>query len=127
MMCYSVQPRNKIFVKGYSFLSFAKNMGKTICKDIGKKLSGKYSQKFLDYNKQSTTDPLKTVAKRAIEKTAEEIGYLIGKKITKLHKPQKLYSKMKQLQVYRIQAYNSIMCRYFCIKFIDFMLKIKVC
>ena len=102
-------------------------MGKTICKDTGKKLSGKYSQQFLDYNKQSTTDPLETVAKRAIEKKAEEIGYLIGKKITKLHKPQKLYSKMKQLQVYRIQAYNSIMCRYFCIKFIDFMLKIKVC
>ena len=27
--------------------------------------------------------------------------------------------------VYRIQAYNSIMCRYFCIGFIDFMLKGK--
>ena len=27
--------------------------------------------------------------------------------------------------IYRIQAYNSIMCRYFCIGFIDFMLKAK--
>ena len=27
--------------------------------------------------------------------------------------------------VYRIQAYNSIMCGYFCIAFIDFMLKGK--
>ena len=27
--------------------------------------------------------------------------------------------------VYRIQAYNVIMCRYFCIGFIDFMLKDK--
>ena len=90
-------------------------------------MSGKYSQKFLDYTKQSTTDPLKTVAKRAIEKKPEEIGYSIGKKIAKLHKSQKLYSKMKQLQVYRIQAYNSIMCGYFFIKFIDFILKIKVC
>ena len=25
--------------------------------------------------------------------------------------------------IYRIQAYNSIMCGYFCIGFIDFMLK----
>ena len=29
-MCYSVQPRDRIFVKGYGFLSFAKNMGKNI-------------------------------------------------------------------------------------------------
>ena len=27
--------------------------------------------------------------------------------------------------IYRIQAYNSIMCGYFCIRFIDFMLKGK--
>ena len=27
--------------------------------------------------------------------------------------------------IYRIQAYDSIMCRYFCIGFIDFMLKGK--
>ena len=31
---YSVQPRDRIFVKGYGFLSFAKIMGK----NIGKKL-----------------------------------------------------------------------------------------
>ena len=28
-------------------------------------------------------------------------------------------------KTYRIQPYNSIMCGYFCIKFIDFMLKGK--
>ena len=27
--------------------------------------------------------------------------------------------------IYRIQTYNSIMCGYFCIRFIDFMLKCK--
>ena len=27
--------------------------------------------------------------------------------------------------IYRIQAYDSIMCEYFCIRFIDFMLKGK--
>ena len=29
------------------------------------------------------------------------------------------------INIYRIQAYDSIMCRYFCIGFIDFMLKGK--
>ena len=36
MMPYSVQPRNKIFVKGYGFLSFSKTMGKSIGKNTGK-------------------------------------------------------------------------------------------
>ena len=30
MMRYSVQPRDRIFEKGYGFLYFAKNMGKKI-------------------------------------------------------------------------------------------------
>ena len=43
MMQYSVQLRDRIFVKGYRFLSCAKNMGKNISKNICKNLSGKYS------------------------------------------------------------------------------------
>ena len=43
MTRYSVQPRDQIFVKGYGFLSFAKNMGKNIGKNISKNLSGKFS------------------------------------------------------------------------------------
>ena len=34
----SVQPRDRIFVKGYGFLSFAKNMGKSVGKNISKSL-----------------------------------------------------------------------------------------
>ena len=45
MIRYSLQPRDQIFVKGYGFFSFAKNMGKKIIKI----LSGKYSQKLLDH------------------------------------------------------------------------------
>ena len=37
MTCYSVQPRDKIFVKSYVFLIFAKSMVKTIGKNVGKK------------------------------------------------------------------------------------------
>ena len=43
MTRYSVQPRDRIFVKGCGFLSFTKNMGKNIGKNISKNLSSKYS------------------------------------------------------------------------------------
>ena len=47
MIRYSVQPIDRIFVKGYGFLSLAKNMGTNIDKNVSKNFSGKYSQKRL--------------------------------------------------------------------------------
>ena len=70
-MRYSIEPT--IYVKGYGFLSFAKN--------IGKSLSNKYGQKLLDGAKKSTADAIKTASKRAIQKTAEATVDLIGNKI----------------------------------------------
>ena len=55
-----------------NFLSFAKNKGKHIDKNINKNLSGKYSQKRLDQAKKPATDVLKTSLKRVIQKTAED-------------------------------------------------------
>ena len=81
MTRYSVQPRDRTFVKGYEFSSFAKNMGKNIGNNIIKSLSGKYSQKFLDHAKQSATDALKTSSKKVIRKTADTTGHFIGNKI----------------------------------------------
>ena len=72
-MRYSIEPRDRIYVKGYGFMSFAKN--------IGKNLSNKYSQKIIDTAKKSATDVLKTVSQRAIQKTVEATGDLIGNKI----------------------------------------------
>ena len=72
-MRYSIEPRDRIYVKGYGFLSFAKNMGKS--------LSNKYSQKLLGSAKKSTADAIKTASKRAIQKVAETTGELIGNKI----------------------------------------------
>ena len=71
-MRYSIEPRDIIYLKEYGFLSFAKNMGKS--------LSNKYGQKLLDCAKKYTTDAIKTVSKRAIEKTAEATGDLIENK-----------------------------------------------
>ena len=72
-MRYSIEPRDRIYVKGYGFLSFAKNMGKN--------LSNKYGQKLLDSTKKSTIDAIKAASKRAIQKTVEATGDLIGNKI----------------------------------------------
>ena len=72
-MRYSIEPRDRIYVKGYGFLSFAKNMGKS--------LSNKYGQKRLDSAKKSKTDAIKTALKREIQKTAEATGDLLGNKI----------------------------------------------
>ena len=90
-MCYSVQLRGWIFVKGYRFLSFAKYMGKNIGKNISKNLSSKYSQKLLDHTKQSAVDALKNNSKRAIQKTVEATGDLIGNKSAKQY-----YKSFKQ-------------------------------
>ena len=57
-MRYLLQPRHRIFVKGYGFSSFAKNMDKNIVKNISKNLSDKYSQKLCNHGNQSTTDAL---------------------------------------------------------------------
>ena len=72
-MRYSIEPRERIYVKGYGFLSFAKNMGKN--------LSNKDSKKLLDSAKKSTTDAIKTASKRVIQKTADATGDLIRNKI----------------------------------------------
>ena len=40
-MRYSVEPRDQIFVTGCGFLSFAKNMGKSIAKNISKGLNSR--------------------------------------------------------------------------------------
>ena len=41
MSTHLVQPRNRIFVKGYGFTSFAKNMSENVGKNISKKLGAK--------------------------------------------------------------------------------------
>ena len=49
-MRYSIEPKDRMFVKGYGFLSFAK--------DMSKNLSNKYSQKLLNRAKKFTTDTI---------------------------------------------------------------------
>ena len=70
---YSIEPKDRIYKKGYGFLSFAKNMGT--------QLSSKYGQKLLDSARKSATDAIKTALKTTIQKAAAATVDLIGNKI----------------------------------------------
>ena len=59
-MRFSIERKGRIYVKGYGFLTFAKNIDKTV--------STKYSQNLLDNAKNSTIDAIKTPSRRAIQK-----------------------------------------------------------
>ena len=68
-MRYSIEPKNRIYVQGYGFMSFVRSM------------SNKFGKKLVDTAKKSATDAIKTASKRAIQKTGEATGDLIGNKI----------------------------------------------
>ena len=68
-MRYSTEPRFRKYVKGYGFLSFAKNFG------------NKYGKKLMDTATKTGIDAAKTASKRVVQKTAEATGDLTGNKI----------------------------------------------
>ena len=75
-MRYSVEPRERRYVKGYGFLSFARNLG-THATKVAKNLNNKSGQKLADSAKKSATDALKIASKRAIRKTIKASGDLL--------------------------------------------------
>ena len=86
-MRYSTETRFRKYVKGYGFLSFAKNFG------------NKYGKKLKDTATKTRMDTAKIASKRIVQKTAEAIGDLIGNKIAdkitsigkKKGKPEEIY------------------------------------
>ena len=77
------------------FLSFARNIG-THATKVAKNTSNKYGQKLADTTKKSAADATKTASKRAIRKTAEAIGDLVGNKIAdKITSTSRKYLKKK--------------------------------
>ena len=69
-MRYSAEPKYRKYVKGYSFLSFARRFG------------DKYGKKLIDTATKTGIDATKTASKRVVQKTTEAAGDLIGNKIT---------------------------------------------
>ena len=68
-MKYSTEPRIREYVKGYGFLSFAKNFG------------NEYGKKLMDTATKTGLDAAKTASKKVVQKTAEATGDLIRNKI----------------------------------------------
>ena len=68
-MRYSTEPRFRIYVKGYAFLSFATTFG------------DKYGKKIMDTSTKTGIDAAKTTSKRVVQKTADTTGDLIVNKI----------------------------------------------
>ena len=68
-MRYLIEPRDRIYVKGYGFMLFARSMGNN------------YGKKLVDTAKKSATDEIKTASKTEIKKSAEATGDLVGNKI----------------------------------------------
>ena len=69
MMRYSTEIRFRKYVKGYGFLSFAKNFG------------NKNGKKLMDTATKTGMDAAKIASKRVVQKTAEATGDLIGNKV----------------------------------------------
>ena len=79
MRC-SREPRYRKYLKGYDFLSFARIFG------------DKYGKKIMDTATKTGINAPKTASKRVVQKPAEAIWDLIGKKIadkiTSMGKPK---------------------------------------
>ena len=68
-MRYSIEPRERRYVKDYGFLSFARNIG-THATKVAKNLNNQYNQKLVDSAKISATDAFKIASNRAIQKNS---------------------------------------------------------
>ena len=60
-MRYSLEPRDRIYVKGYGFMSFARSM------------SNKYGKKLVDTAKKSATDAIKLLLKEQSKKLQKQL------------------------------------------------------
>ena len=81
-MRYSIEPRERRYVKGYGFMSFAKNF------------SDKYSKSLMDKGIDLSKTFAKTAGKKILKETAKATGDLIGNKIA--HKITAKPSKKSQ-------------------------------
>ena len=89
MKRYSVQLRDGIFVKGYGFLSFAKNFGKNIGENVSKHLTTKCSEELLLMvlnNLQQMHLNLVQKSNSKADSTGDLISNKIADKITKVSK-----------------------------------------
>ena len=94
-MKYSIKPKYRQYVEGYSFLSFAR------------KFRNKYGKKLIDTTTKTGIDAAKTASKQVVQKTAEASGDLIWNKIAdKIISVRKTRSKEKEDKTNKRQEIN---------------------
>ena len=87
-MRYSIEPKERRYVKGYVFLSFATNFGNKYGKKLmntaiktGTNFNSKYGKKLTDPAIKTGKDFATIAAKKIVHKSEEATGDLIGNKI----------------------------------------------
>ena len=87
-MRYSIEPRERRYVKGYGFMSFARNFGNKYGKKLmntaiktGTNFNSKYGKRLTDTAIKTGKDFATIADKKIVHKTAEATGDLIGNKI----------------------------------------------
>ena len=105
-MRYSIEPRERRYIKGYGFLSFARNFGNKYGKKLmntaiktGTNFNSKYGKKLTDTAIKTGKDFATIAGKKIVHKTAEATGDLIGNKIA-----EKITSVSKKSQNEEIQS-----------------------
>ena len=105
-MRYSVEPRERRYIKGYGVLSFARNFGNKYGKKLmntaiktGANFNSKYGKKLTYTAIKTGKDFATTAGKKIVHKSAEATGDLIGNKIA-----DKITSESKKSQNEEIQS-----------------------
>ena len=87
-MRYSIEPRERRYVKGYGLMSFARKFGNKCGKKLmntaiktGTNFNSKYGKKLTDTAIKTGKDFATIAGKKIVHKTAEATGDLIGNKI----------------------------------------------
>ena len=83
-MRYSIEPRERRYVKGYGFMSFARNFGNKYGKKLmntSKNFNSKYGKKVTDTAIETGKDFATIDGKKIVHKSAEATGDLIGNEI----------------------------------------------
>ena len=104
-MRYSIEPRERRYVKGYGFMSFARNFGNKYGKKLmntaiktDKNFNSKYGKKLTDTAIKTGKDFVTIAGKKIVQKTAEATGDLTGNKTA-----DKITSASKKSQNEEIQ------------------------
>ena len=87
-MRYSIEPRERTYIKGYGFLFFAKNVSNKYGKKsmntaikTGTNFNSKYGKKITDTGIKTGKHFATIAGKKIVHKNAEATGDLIGNKI----------------------------------------------